>query len=90
VYWSKLVKKMADFNPTEWITTQEAAELTGYDVTHVRWLVRENRVIGQKFGRDWMVNRRSIQHYFDEMSKLGLSKHDPWRTGARSKDKDCG
>ena len=74
------------FDPNEWITTKEAAELTGYDVTHVRWLIREERVLGQKFGRDWMVNRKSIQDYSDEMTKLGTSKHDPWRTGARTSE----
>ena len=75
------------FNPVEWLTTQEAAELTGYDVTHIRWLIREDRVEGQKFGRDWMVNRRSIQNYTDAMKQLGSAKHDPWRTGARRKSK---
>ena len=74
------------FDPNEWITTKEAAELTGYDVTHVRWLIREERVLGHKFGRDWMVNRKSIQDYSDEMTKLGTLKHDPWRTGARTSE----
>jgi excisionase family DNA binding protein len=42
---------------TDWITTAEAAELTGYDPAHIRWLIRENRIKGKKFGRDWMVDR---------------------------------
>ena len=77
-----------EFNPSDWITTKAAAELTGYDVTHVRWLIREDRIEGQKFGRDWMVNRKSIQNYTDKMKQLGSAKHDPWRMGARSKDQD--
>jgi excisionase family DNA binding protein len=75
-----------NFNPTEWITTSEAGRLTGYDVAHIRRLVREGRVRGMKFGRDWLVYLRSVQEYSDEMRRLGPAKHDPWRTGARRKD----
>jgi excisionase family DNA binding protein len=74
-----------DFNPTEWITTAEAAELTGYDVTHIRLLVRKGSITGRKFGRDWMIDRESVKDYAEEMKRLGLAKYDPWRTGAREK-----
>ena len=36
-----------DFNPTEWITTKEAAELTGYDDAHIRRLVGDGRLPAQ-------------------------------------------
>jgi excisionase family DNA binding protein len=77
-----------DFNPTGWITTKEAAELTSYNATHVRWLIREGRIEGRKFGRDWMVQRQSLEEYAEEMKKLGRAKHDPWRTGARKREKE--
>jgi excisionase family DNA binding protein len=41
-----------DFNPTEWITTAEAAELTGYHVKYLRRLVREGKIAGAKRGRE--------------------------------------
>lgn len=41
-----------DFNPTEWITTKEAAEFTGYDCAHIRRLAREGRIEAEKVGRD--------------------------------------
>ena len=75
-----------DCNPVQWITTQQAAALTGYDLTHIRRLVRENHIKGKKFGRDWMVSKESIQAYAEKMKKLGPAKHDPWRTGARRRD----
>jgi excisionase family DNA binding protein len=75
-----------EFNPSDWITTLEAAELTGYDAAHIRRLIRQGRVVGKKFGRDWWVNRDNIETYAESMKKLGPAKHDPWRTGARSKD----
>lgn len=74
-----------DFNRTEWITTAEAAELTGDDVAHIRYLVREGIVRSSKFGRAWMVHYESIRAYTDEMKQLGAAKHDPWRVGARKR-----
>jgi excisionase family DNA binding protein len=70
---------------TDWITTAEAAELTGYDPAHIRWLIRENRIKGKKFGRDWMVDRETLLDYKRKMDELGSGKHDPWRMGARRK-----
>jgi excisionase family DNA binding protein len=74
-----------DFSPTEWSTTKEAAELTGYAPTHIRRLIRNSQVEGKKFGRDWMVKREALLEYKRRMDDLGTEKHDPWRTGARQK-----
>ena len=74
-----------DFNPIEWITTDEAAELIKYDVSHIRRLVREGLIKGIKRGRDWFLSKADVLTYAEEMKKLGTAKHDPWRTGARQK-----
>jgi len=66
-----------NFNPTEWITTGEAARLTGYSSVTVRWLVREGRIKGRKRGRDWFVDKESVLDYVREMKRLGTAKHDP-------------
>lgn len=71
------------FEPTEWITTQEAAGLTGYHAVHIRRLAKEGVIRGFKRGRDWWIERRSLEAYVEEMKRLGTAKHDPWRTGAR-------
>jgi excisionase family DNA binding protein len=69
---------MADFNPTEWITTQEAASLLGYHVKYVRRLVKRGKIVGKKRGgRDWWVDKNSVRAYADEMKRLGTTKHDP-------------
>jgi excisionase family DNA binding protein len=73
------------FESTEWITTQEAAELTGYHVNYIRRLVKWGRIIGTKRGRDWWIDKASTIAYFEEMKRLGPAKHDPWRTGARQR-----
>lgn len=74
-----------DFNPTDWITTNEAAELTGYEAAHVRYLAKKGDIGSKKFGRDWMIDRESVQAYAEEMERLGAAKHDPWRSGVRQR-----
>jgi excisionase family DNA binding protein len=72
-----------DFSPTEWITTKEAAEMTGYNPEYIRQMIRNGRIAAEKKGRDWWIDHDSIEKYADKMKRLGSAKHDPWRTGAR-------
>lgn len=68
-------------NPTEWITTKEAAELTGYHVNYIRKLIRCGKILGLKrSGRDWWVDKTSTMAYFEEMKRLGTAKHSPDRS----------
>ena len=41
-----------NFNPTEWITTAEAAELTGYSSVTFRWLVRRCRAMPHRVSQE--------------------------------------
>jgi excisionase family DNA binding protein len=75
-----------DDEPIKWITTTEAAEISGYHVKYVRRLVKEGRISGVKRGRDWWIDKASVEAYVDEMKRLGPAKHNPWRTGARHND----
>ncbi len=45
------------------MTTGEAARLLGCSVQHVRLLIRTDKVIGAKRGRDWFVRRPSADAY---------------------------
>lgn len=78
---------MPELNPEEWMTTTQAAELMGYNYAHVRYLVRKGHVVGMKMGRDWLVRRDSVLAYIEEIKQLGPAKHDPWRSGARQRQK---
>jgi excisionase family DNA binding protein len=79
---------MADeFNPTEWVSTTEAAELTGYATAYFRQPIQRGRLHHvQKRGRDWFLSKDEVLAYAEEMKKLGPTKHDPWRTEARRGD----
>lgn len=70
---------MSDFDPVEWITTQEAATLTGYSADYFRKAIRRGRLLGRKRGRDWFMDRAEVLAYAEEMQRLGPAKHNPWR-----------
>jgi len=45
------------------LTSGQAAELLGCTVQHVRRLVRSGTLDGSKHGRDWVVQRSSVQRH---------------------------
>ena len=53
----------------DWITTREAAELSGYHVNHIRRLIRTNAIKAQKFGPILQVDRRSVLAYVRSAEK---------------------
>lgn len=75
-----------DFDPGDWINTQEAAELTGYSVQYIRRLMRQGRVVAKKWLRDWVISKQSLLEYKKTMDELGRAKHDPWKPGGREKE----
>ena len=62
-------------NMPEWITTEEAAELSGYDVQHVRRLMRENKIAGRKAGTMWWIDTDSLKDYLATIAALGTKKY---------------
>ncbi len=58
----------------DWISTTEAALLSGYHVNHVRRLIKADKVKGKKWGRDWMVSRSSLLAYIDKAEKSGAKR----------------
>lgn len=71
----------------EWITTKEAARLTGYTAVYIRRLIRTKRVNALKRGRDWLIDRLSLMAYKARMEALGTQKHNPRRDDV--KETDC-
>jgi excisionase family DNA binding protein len=70
-------------NPAEgWVTTTEAAEITGYSITYMRQLANRDRIEARKVGRDWLIERTSLLAFKAQMDRLGNDKHNPqapWR-----------
>ena len=53
----------------DWITTAEAAKLSGYHVNHIRRLVRTGEIQAQKFGPVLQVDRNSLLAYMRAAEK---------------------
>ncbi|MBP6177938.1 MAG: helix-turn-helix domain-containing protein [Anaerolineales bacterium] len=69
---------MPDLN--EFMTTQEAAEKLGFHVKTIPMMVRNKTLEGIRFGRAWLVSRKSVQEYLQKTK--GMSKNDPRRKKA--------
>lgn len=55
----------------DWITTAEAAKISGYNPAYLRELIRQGEVIAQKWGRDWQVSRASLLAYMRASENSG-------------------
>lgn len=62
----------------KWLSTEAAAELSGYHVNYIRRLIRQGEIEGRKWGPAWMVNRPSLLDYLEKSEKLG-GKRGPKR-----------
>lgn len=58
----------------EWITTAEAAQISGYHPKHVRRLILAGKVNGRKFGPTWQVSRVSLLAHIRKVEKLGAKR----------------
>lgn len=56
---------------TDWITTVEAAEISGYHINHVRRLIRQQEIEARKFGPVWQISRRSLNRYVEKAKESG-------------------
>ena len=65
----------------EWITTDEASQLSGYHVEYLRDLIRNSKIDAQKKGGRWWVDRRSLLTFIDQSKNQEDKRH-----GARKKN----
>ena len=49
------------------LTTKDAARLLGVNVTWVRVMLANGKLGGMKFGRDWLVFRKSVERRIESM-----------------------
>jgi len=62
---------------SEYMTTQEAADMMGFHLESVRRMLREKELDGLKWGREWLVLRKSVMKYLERTA--GMEKFDPRR-----------
>jgi hypothetical protein len=64
----------------DWLTSFEAANLSGYNPDYIRQLIRLKKVTARKWGLSWQVNRQSLETYMATAEKSGERrgpKHKP-------------
>ena len=59
------------------ILVAQAVEHSNYTVEHIRYLVRNEFVKGQKVGRIWLVDLADLQRYEQTMTDAGSAKFTP-------------
>ena len=61
----------------DWITTKEAAVLSGYHENHLRRLIRAGEVRAKKFGIVWQISRSSLLNYLELANKSPDKRRGP-------------
>ena len=59
----------------DYITTEEAADLSGYHVNYIRRIMRQGKIKGRKAGIVWLIERPSLLEYLARVQALGSKKH---------------
>jgi excisionase family DNA binding protein len=63
----------------EYVSVEEASEITGYAITYIRQLLRESKIKAEKKGTMWWIDLESLKAYKAEMDSLGNDKFFQWR-----------
>lgn len=63
---------------TDYVTTEEAARLSGYSETYIRQLVREKKVQADKKGGQYWIDRASLLQYLEAVKQMGGQRFN-WR-----------
>lgn len=63
----------------EYVSVDEAAQITGYAQDHLRRLIRQGKINATKKGVMWWVELESLQEYKKKMDELGADKFFQWR-----------
>ena len=61
----------------EWITTLQAAKLSGYHPEYLRELIRTKKIYGRKFGVVWQINKQSFIAYLSASKESTDKRRGP-------------
>ena len=62
----------------DWISVEEAAAIAGYSINHVRSLARRGKIIAERKGPMYWIDRGSWRSYLAEVDSLGTQRFN-WR-----------
>jgi excisionase family DNA binding protein len=61
----------------EWLTTEQAAELSGYHTEYIRQIIKAGKIQAKKFGPVWQVDKQSLLAYLKEAREKGDKRWGP-------------
>ena len=64
-------------NDSEWITVNEAAEISGYNAEYLRRLIRNRKIEWRKFSFMYQVNKKSLLKYLKKAEKETDKRYRP-------------
>jgi hypothetical protein len=62
------------------VTVSKAAESSSYTKQHIRYLIRQGKIKGERQVGIWLVDLASLQAYESEMDEIGTKKFDPTKS----------
>jgi excisionase family DNA binding protein len=61
----------------DWITTEEASQLTGYSVAHLLDLLRQKVLKAEKKGGHYCIDKKALLEYTSQAAKAKDKRHGP-------------
>ncbi len=61
----------------DWMSVDEAATLSGYNPEHIRRLIRDGRILAEKKGWMWWVDRKSLTAFLQDSRKSEDQRRGP-------------
>lgn len=66
-------------NDNDWLTVQEAADLSGYNAEYLRRLIRNQKIKYRKISFIYQVNRDSLLEYLHNAKNITDRRYTPKR-----------
>lgn len=56
------------------LSTKQAAEYTGLSISHIQYLLREDKLEGQRVGKIWITSTEALDKYLQSNPRPGPKK----------------
>lgn len=61
----------------DWLTVEQAAELSGYHPVYLRGVIRSGQIQAKKISFMWFINRQSLIEYISQAEQSGDKRRGP-------------
>jgi excisionase family DNA binding protein len=61
----------------DWITTEEASQMTGYSIAHLLDLLRQKVLKAEKKGGQYWIDKKALSEYVSQAAKNKDKRHGP-------------